>query len=137
MAELKTKVNESSVTDFLDGIADEGRRKDCYTLLQLMENVTGEPPRMWGDAMVGFGSYHYKYKSGHEGDAFLTGFSPRKQNLTVYIMAGFSQYDNLISKLGKCKTSKACLYINKLDDIRLEVLQELVKRSVAYMSTLY
>lgn len=137
MAELKTKPTESSVTTFLDNITDERRKKDCYALMHLMQEVTGEPPRMWGESMIGFGSYHYKYKSGHEGDSFLTGFSPRKQNISIYIMAGFSQYDNLINKLGKCKTSKACLYINKLDDIRPEVLKELVERSVAYMATLY
>lgn len=98
-----------------------------------MKQVTGEEPEMWGDSIVGFGSYHYKYESGREGDWFVTGFSPRKQNLTLYIMSGFDEYDNLISRLGKYKTGKSCLYIKKIDDVDQDVLQELVKKSVEHM----
>src|SRR3990170_1661888 len=130
MAELKTKQNDQSVDEFLKAIPDERRRKDCFTVLELMKNATDEEPKMWGDAIVGFGAYHYKYASGREGDSFLTGFSPRKQNLTLYIMSGFGEYDDLLNKLGKYKTGKACLYINKLEDVDLSVLQELVTKSV-------
>lgn len=101
MAELKTKPNVESVDAFIAGIEDEKKRQDCKQLLQLMQEVTGEEPNMWGASMVGFGSYHYRYESGREGDWFLTGFSPRKQNLTLYIMAGFNQYDELMEQLGK------------------------------------
>jgi len=134
MAELKTKRNDQSVDEFLQAIPDERRRKDCYTVLELMKKVTGEEPKMWGDAIVGFGAYHYKYASGREGDWFLTGFSPRKQNLTLYIMSGFEEYNDLLNKLGKLKTGKACLYINKLKDVDLSVLRELVTKSVIHQS---
>jgi len=131
MAELKTKKNRKSVKAFLDAVEHDGRRGDANRVLTLMEEVTGEKPQMWGDAIVGFGSYHYVYESGREGDWFVTGFSPRKQNLTLYIMSGFSAYDELLGKLGKHKTGKSCLYVNKLDDIDLKVLRRLVKESVA------
>jgi len=134
MAELKTKRNDQSVDEFLQAIPDERRRKDCYTVLELMKKVTGEEPKMWGDAIVGFGAYHYKYASGREGDWFFTGFSPRKQNLTLYIMSGFEEYNDLLNKLGKLKTGKACLYINKLKDVDLSVLRELVTKSVIHQS---
>ena len=134
MAELKTKRNDQSVDEFLQAIPDERRRKDCYTVLELMKKVTGEEPKMWGDAIVGFGDYHYKYASGREGDWFFTGFSPRKQNLTLYIMSGFEEYNDLLNKLGKLKTGKACLYINKLKDVDLSVLRELVTKSVIHQS---
>lgn len=99
-----------------------------------MQEVTGAEPRLWGSSIVGFGDYHYKYESGREGDWFVTGFSPRKQNLTLYIMAGFDNYDQLLSRLGKYKTGKSCLYINKLDDVDLDVLKELVAQSAAHMN---
>jgi hypothetical protein len=134
MAELKTKPNDRSVEAFLDGVADEKKRQDCYTVLELMKQVTDAEPKMWGDSIVGFGSYHYKYKSGREGDWFLTGFSPRKQNLTLYIMAGFDQYDALLEKLGKFKTGKSCLYIKNLEDIDLPTLRELVGQSVEHVA---
>lgn len=133
MAELKTKQNEASVEAFLNSIEDEKKRQACFTLLKLMRDVTQSEPKMWGGSIVGFGSYHYKYESGREGDWFLTGFSPRKQNLTLYIMAGFDRYDELMAKLGKHKTGKSCLYINKLEDIDMAVLRELVAQSVAHM----
>ena len=134
MAELKTKQNNQSVKAFLDKIPDKQRRKDCYEVLKLMKNATKETPRMWGDGMVGFGSYHYKYESGHEGDCFLTGFSPRKGNLTLYVMSGFSKHPEIMSRLGKCKTGKSCLYVKKLEDINLPVLKKLLSESIKKVS---
>lgn len=134
MAELKTKPNDQSVEKFLNGVTNEKKQKDSKAILELMREVTGEEARMWGDSIIGFGSYHYTYKSGREGDWFLTGFSPRKQNLTLYIMAGFDEYDELLDKLGKYKTGKSCLYINKLDDVDTDVLRELVKRSAEHVA---
>ena len=134
MAELKTKPNDQDVEAFLNSVENEKKRQASYTLKELMEEVTGAEAKMWGDSIVGFGNYHYKYKSGREGDWFLTGFSPRKQNLTLYIMAGFSGYDNLLKDLGKYKTGKSCLYINKLEDVNLDVLQELVKQSAEHVA---
>jgi hypothetical protein len=133
MAELKTKPTDESVTRFLDRIEGEQKRRDAYAILTLMGEVTGEEPRLWGDSIVGFGSYHYKYASGREGDWFLTGFSPRVQNLTLYIMAGFDLYDELLAGLGKYNTGKSCLYLKKLADIDLEILKRLVAESVAHM----
>lgn len=133
MAEPKTKPSNASVTDFLNGIADEKKRRDSFTILELMQQVTGEEPKMWGDSIVGFGTYHYKYASGREGDWPLTGFSPRAQNLTLYITSGFEQYDELLQKLGKHKTGKACLYIKRVEDIDLGALRALVKQSVEHM----
>ena len=137
MAELKTKLNESSVTAFLDSIEDPQKRMDSYRVLELMKGITGEEPKMWGNSIVGFGSYHYRYENGREGDWFLTGFSPRKQNISLYIMSGFSNYDELMKGLGKYKTGKACLYVNKLDDVHENVLKDLISQSVAYISNRY
>lgn len=134
MAELKTQKNEASVDTFLEGVDSEKKREDSYALLDLMREVTGEEPAMWGTSIVGFGSYHYRYASGRTGEWFLSGFSPRKQNLTLYIMSGFDEYESLLAKLGKYKTGKSCLYINKLEDVDPEVLRELVRRSVAHMA---
>jgi hypothetical protein len=130
MAELKTKVNEASVNKFLNSVADKQKREDSFVILELMKKITKYEPKMWGSSIVGFGAYHYKYESGREGDICLIGFSPRKQNLTLYIMSGFSKYADLMKKLGKYKTGKACLYINKLDDIDMKVLKELINESV-------
>ena len=133
MAELKTQKNDGSVTDFLNQVENEKKRADSFAILELMEAVTGEEPKMWGTSIVGFGDYHYKYASGREGDWFLTGFSPRKQNLTLYIMSGFSEIDPLLQKLGKHTTGKGCLYIKKLEDVDQEVLKELISQSVEHM----
>ncbi len=133
MSELKTKPNDGSVAAYLNSIEHDRKRADSWKILELMQEVTGAEPKMWGDSIVGFGNYRYKYASGREGDWFLTGFAPRKQNLTLYIMAGFDQYDELLEKLGKHKTGKSCLYINKLADIDLEVLENLVHQSVNHM----
>ena len=133
MAELKTKENDQSVEVFLAGIEDAQKQQDCRTLVAIMQEATGAAPRMWGDAIVGFGHYHYKYASGREGDWFLTGFSPRKQNLTLYIMAGFDNYDALLARLGKHSIGKSCLYVKRLADVDMPVLTELVVESVAHM----
>lgn len=133
MAELKTKRNKGDVQAFLDSVPDEKKRQDSFAILELMRQVTGKEPEMWGDSIVGFGSYHYKYKSGREGDWFLTGFSPRKQNITLYIMAGFDEYDKLLNKLGKHTTGKSCLYVKKIEDVDADVLKELVRQSVEHM----
>lgn len=135
MAELKTKPNEGSVEAFLNSVADPKKRQDCFAILDLMKQVTGEKPVMWGDSIIGFGNYHYCYESGREGDWFLTGFSPRAQNLTLYIMSGFDQYDELMSKLGKYKTGKACLYIKKIEDVDTDVLRELVRLSAQFVAS--
>lgn len=132
--ELKTKVNGASVEDFLNGVEDDQKREDCFEVLRLMQQVTKEPPKMWGSSIVGFGSYHYKGASGREGDWMLTGFSPRQQNLTVYIMGGFTPHTDLLGKLGKHTTSKGgCLYIKKLDDVDKKVLKTLIAGSVKLM----
>jgi hypothetical protein len=133
MAELKTKANEASVEDFLSSIPDEKKCTDAFAILELMQEVTKEIPKMWGDSIVGFGSYHYKYTSGHEGDACLTGFSPRKQDLTIYINTGFEPHKELMKQLGKYKTGKVCLYVKKLEDIKLPILEKLIKASFATM----
>ena len=137
MAELKTKPNDQSVRAFLDAIPDERKRADAETVLKLMKQITKKQPKMWGPSIVGFGSYHYKYDSGREGDMFRTGFSPRKQSLTIYIMTGFPRHDSLMKKLGKYKTGKSCLYIKTLADIDLPTLKELISESVAYMQKKY
>lgn len=130
MAELKTKVNEQSVTKFLNSITDKQRLQECLTVLEMMKKATKTEPKMWGSSIVGFGKYHYVYASGREGDWFLTGFSPRKQNLTLYLMGGLSAHEALLQKLGKHKTGKGCLYVNKLDDIDLPTLRKLVVEGV-------
>lgn len=127
MAELKTQKNKASVKAFLDSVKDEKRRKDAKLVLQMMKEATGAKPFMWGDSIVGFGDYHYKSeRSRQEGDWFITGFSPRKTNLTLYIMPGIGPYQDRVKKLGKCKTGGSCLYINQLSDVDLTLLKELI-----------
>ncbi|MDX2008127.1 MAG: DUF1801 domain-containing protein, partial [Meiothermus sp.] len=128
-AEAKTKQTDSSVQDFLAAVPDQTRRKDALAVLELMREVTGLEPKMWGSSIVGFGSYHYKYASGHQGDSPLIGFSPRKQDLTLYINSGFERHAELMEKLGKYKTGKVCLYVKKLTDLDLPTLRELVRDS--------
>jgi len=135
MSELKTRRNDNDVLAFIEAVEDDQRREDALAVLKLFEDVTGLEPQMWGDSIVGFGSYHYKYASGREGEWMLTGFSPRKKNLTLYIMSGFDAYESLLKKLGKYKTGKSCLYISKLEDVDIEVLCELVRQSVEQMSS--
>ena len=134
MAELKTKLNESSVEKFLNSVEDKEKRELSFKVLELMKKITKEEPKMWGTSIIGFGTYHYKYKSGQEGDWMQVGLSPRKQAVTLYIMSGFSRYDELMNKLGKYKTGKSCLYIKKEEDIDFEVLKELVAQSVKYIN---
>lgn len=134
MAELKTKKNDGSIEGFLNNVEPEKKRADSVKILELMRKVTGLEPKMWGDSMIGFGKYHYRYATGHEGDAGLVGFSPRKQNLTLYLMGCYvhpddKQYDELFSKLGKFKQGKSCLYIHKLEDVDMNVLEKLVRKS--------
>ncbi len=133
MAELKTQRNTASVEAFLNKVKDEGKRADSFELLKLMEEVTGEKGEMWGSSIVGFGKYRYKYSTGREGDWMLVGFSPRAQNLTLYIMPGFSEYEDLLAKLGKYSTGKSCLYIKRLEQVDMKVLKQLVKKSVTHM----
>lgn len=122
---------------FIGAIAEERRRRDCRALVRVMQEITGSKPRMWGSSIVGFGSYHYEYASGREGDWFLAGFSPRKTDLTLYLMPGLDGFEALLAKLGKHKTGKACLYIKSLEEVRLPVLTELVRRSVRRLRQLY
>jgi len=131
--QLKTQPNNQSVEDFLNRVENDTKREDSFFILELMKQVTGSDPIMWGDSIIGFGTYHYKYASGREGEWFLTGFSPRVQNLTLYIMSGFDEYDDLLGKLGKHSTGKSCLYVKRLENIDLDVLKELVEKSVAHM----
>ena len=133
MTELKTKPTKKSVEQFLKKVENPTKREDSFKILELMKEITAEEPVMWGDSIVGFGSYRYKYASGREGDWPLVGFSPRKQNLTLYIMSGFEKYERLLENLGKFKTGKSCLYINKLKDIDTQVLRELILESVEHM----
>lgn len=135
MAELKTKATNESVTDFLNKVTDKGRRDDCFAVLEIMKDVTGEEPKMWGSSIVGFGRYHYKYESGREGEWMITGFSPRKGDLTLYIMPGLGAFPDLMKRLGKFKTGKSCLYIKKLKDVDPGVLRQLVKQSVKKMAS--
>ena len=137
MSDLKTTAHDGSVPGFLDAVAHEGRRQDAYRLLEIMTEVTGEPARMWGDSIVGFGTYTYRYASGRTGDWMLTGFSPRKASMSVYIMSGFEGYEALMAKLGKYKTGKSCLYLNRLDQVDEAVLRELIAASVAHMKAQY
>lgn len=137
MAEQKTKPTEQSVKSFLDTIADESVRDDCASLIKLMKKVTGAKPKMWGASIVGFGQYHYKYESGHEGDSCLTGFSPRKQNISVYVMPGFTGQTDLLNKLGKHKAGKGCLYIKRLADVDVKVLEKMIDHSVKHLRDKY
>ncbi len=137
MAELKTRATKQSVSDFLNAIDDAKKRADCRIVAKMMREATGKRATMWGDSIVGFGSYDYKYASGHAGSWPLVGFSPRSQNLTLYIMPGFSNFDKLMNRLGKYKTGKSCLYIKSLEDVDQKILKELIKGSVKHMKRKY
>jgi hypothetical protein len=130
MAELKTKVNDANVTTFLDSIADETKRKDAYTIFEIMHKATKTKPKMWGSSIIGFGAYHYVGKSGREGDWFLAGISPRKQTLTLYMLGGWEQHVELLAKLGKHSLGKGCLYIKRLEDVNRPVLKRLIDEAV-------
>lgn len=134
MAELKTRPTRASVAKFILSVEDETRRQDCRTLSEIMERVTGAKPVMWGPSIVGFGRYRYRYASGREGDWMLAGFSPRKRDLTVYVMAGFKRAEKTLAKLGKHRASSGgCLYLKRLSDVDLEVLEQLVRDSVEHL----
>ena len=137
MAELKTKENDQDVNAFINSVENESRRQDCLIMLALMERITGKKAKMWGDSIIGFGSYHYKYKSGREGDWPVTGFAPRKLNFTIYIMPGFSRYQKLLEKIGKHKTGVSCLYLKNLDNVNMAVLEELIRLSLKEMHEIY
>jgi len=130
MAELKTKLNDASVTKFLEKVADEQRRRDCFTIVELMSKATKSEPKMWGTSIVGFGIRRLKYASGRELDWMIIGFSPRKQDLTLYLTNGGSMREDLLAKLGKHKTGKGCLYLKTLDDVHLPTLKKLIADSV-------
>ena len=130
MAEQKTKPTEASVKEFLNQIADKERRDDCFTVAKIMEEITGHKPKMWGPSIVGFGTYRYKYASGREGDWPITGFSPRKKDLTLYMMVGFEKQTELMEQLGKHSTGKSCLYLKRLSDIHIPTLKKLIKWSI-------
>lgn len=137
VAENKTKASKASVTAFINSIEDKQRRADVRKVAAMMRRATGKRAKMWGSSIVGYGTYHYKYESGREGDFMISGFSPRKQALTVYILAGFKQFDSLMNKLGKYKTGKSCLYIRRLSDVDEKVLERLIVSSVKYMRKNY
>ncbi len=137
MAKNKTQKTEVKPHDFIDAVENEQRREDSREMLKLMQEITGKEPVMWGPSIIGFGDYHYKYESGREGDSFQTGFSPRKNALTLYIMAGFSRYEDLMEKLGTFKTGKSCLYLKRLDDVDRDVLKELISGSVQFIRDRY
>lgn len=136
MAELKTKVNDASVNDFLNSVEDEKKKALSFKILKLMKDITKEEPKMWGPSIIGFGKYNYKYKSGREGEWMLTGFSPRKQAVTLYIMSGFSKYQDILKDLGTFKTGKSCLYIKKEEDIDFKILKELINQSVHHLKSI-
>jgi len=137
MAENKTKQTNASVDKFIGTIKEKTTRENCYKLIELMKSVTKEEPKMWGPSIIGFGTYHYKYASGREGDMCITGFSPRKQNLTIYLMGGFEKQKTQLEKLGKHKIGKACLYIKTLSDVDLKILKEMITNSVKEMKKRY
>jgi hypothetical protein len=130
MAEPKTKQSEQAVDAYIDAIADPERQQDCRRLIAIMSKATGEAPKMWGSSIVGFGSYHYRYESGHEGDACLTGFASRKQGLVLYILPGFESHESLLGAMGKYKLGKSCLYVKRLSDVDMGSLTELIMLSV-------
>ncbi|MCI4647943.1 DUF1801 domain-containing protein [Phaeodactylibacter sp.] len=137
MAKQKTLPTDQSVQEYLNQLEDEQKKADSYELLKIMQEVTGQAAAMWGSSIIGFGRYHYRYDSGHEGFSFLTGFAPRKRQFSIYIMSGFSRYESLMEKLGNYKTGKSCLYVKRLSDVDPLVLRELIAESVAYMKMQY
>lgn len=137
MAETKTKPTQMKVADFIDAAPDAVRREDAKTLVALMSRVTGEEPVMWGPSIIGFGSYHYRYESGHEGDACRLGFSPRKAELVLYVLTGSPEQEAPLARLGKHRTGKSCLYIKKLADVDMTALEEIVRGALAWMDARY
>ena len=137
MSQNKTQPTDQSVIKFVTGVKPDQKRQDAFTLLEMMERLSGYNAKMWGDSIIGFGEYHYKYESGREGDFMRIGFSPRKANLAVYIIAGFEKHQDLLAQLGKHKLGKSCLYINHLKDVKLNILEELVVKALEHMAGKY
>jgi len=137
MAKNKTLETESSVADFINSVVDEAKRADSFRLVEIMEQQTGFPAKMWGPAIIGFGSYHYKYESGREGDMLLAGFSPRKAAITLYLAQDPQKKEGLLQRLGKHKVGKGCTYIQRLSDINIDVLKEMITNAVDYTKALY
>ena len=137
MSDQKTKPNNQSVEEFINAIENETKRDDSWTLIEIMQELTEEEPKMWGDSIIGFGTYHYVYESGRKGDWMLAGFSPRKQNISIYITGGFEDQQENLHKIGKAKNSVGCLYVKKLSDIDLEVLKEMIQQSVKTVKKRY
>jgi hypothetical protein len=137
MYELKTKENDGDVVAFIKSLENPKRQEDAYKLLDIFTDTTGLKAKMWGPSMIGFGSYHYKYASGHEGDAMLVGFSPRKAKISLYFATGDTEREQLLQELGKHTTGKACVYINKLEDVNEDVLKTLIKQSIIFLKDTY
>ncbi|WP_211653606.1 DUF1801 domain-containing protein [Planococcus alpniumensis] len=137
MYEQKTKEHEGSVIEFIESIEKPSKKEDAYRLLEIFEQATGHPAKMWGDSIIGFGSYHYRYATGHEGDAPLAGFSPRKAKISLYLTGCAEKEPDALERLGKCTAGKSCIYINKLSDIDPEVLKELIQNAAAYLQERY
>lgn len=137
MAENKTQPTDQSVQSFIDSLDDQQKIADSYSLVDLMKEVTGCEPKMWGPSIIGFDQYHYKYESGREGDFLKVGFSPRKRELSIYIMSGFKRHKELMKKLGKHRTGKSCLYVKRLEDINMDILRDLVQESVKFVDKKY
>lgn len=135
--ELRTKENDNSVIEFIEDVENPKKREDAYKLLDIFTETTGYPAKMWGPSIIGFGSYHYKYKTGHEGDAPLVGFSPRKAKISLYFAAGDTVREELLKNFGKHTTGKACVYINRVADIDVEILKELITQSVTFLKETY
>lgn len=136
MAENKTQRTEASVAEFIASISDEEVRHDCEQLIALMQSITKAPPKMWGDSIIGFGSYHYQYKTGREGDWFLTGFSPRKQKLSLYVLSCLENQDELLAKLGNVTHGKSCLYVKRLSEVHLPTLKTLIRGTVKHLKSI-
>lgn len=137
MYEAKMKENEDSVLDFIEKVEQTKKKEDAYKLLEIFEDASGFKAKMWGTSIIGFGSYHYKYKSGHEGDAPLVGFSPRKAKISLYILTGDLEKDGILKELGKHTSGKACVYINKLDDINIDIMKKMIKQSIEFINEIY
>ncbi|WP_099361484.1 DUF1801 domain-containing protein [Fredinandcohnia onubensis] len=137
MYELKTKENDASVIEFIESVESPKKKEDAYKLLDFFTETSGYPAKMWGTSIIGFGSYHYKYASGHEGDAPLVGFSPRKAKISLYFATGDTKREELLEKFGKHTTGKACVYINKIVDIDVDVLKELITQSITFLQEMY
>ncbi|OAX49412.1 DUF1801 domain-containing protein [Paenibacillus sp. AD87] len=137
MYKLKTKETDNSVIEFIESVDSPKKREDAYQLLDIFSETTGYKAKMWGPSIIGFGAYHYKYESGHEGDAPLVGFSPRKAKISLYFATGDAERENLLKDFGKHKTGKACVYVNKVADINLDVLQALINQSIRFLKETY